>query len=296
MAHLVQLNDTTKGRQKSSIKKLMALFTWLLSLSFAPSFSQNLDETYQFGLEQYALANYETASLAFERVLYFGDGKYAVNTLDHLARIRMSKGDIEGALKFYHRASVTSNDFAEKSYYTLRKCSGLLALQQTKLAMIDLFDISDELPDSTVLYKYFLLGVAHYSELDFNESRIAFKNAIPETDVIKRNQVDSLFNIVQSIKHPKPKTAKILSIFFPGAGQFYAGDVKNGINSLLLTGGFLFLGINTVINYGLFNSFVSVFPWFQRYYMGGYHRAERIAENRLREKQDAVFQSILNVY
>lgn len=274
----------------------MVLSIWFLSFNIQGTFAQNLDETYQFGLEQFALSNYETASLAFERVLYFGEGKYAVNTLDHLARIRLAKGDVEGASLFYHRASVTSNDFAEKSYYTLRKCSGLLAMQKTKLAMIDLFDISDELPDSTVKYKYFLLGVAYYSELNFNESRLAFKSAIPETEVIKRNQIDSMFNVVQHIKHPNPKTAKILSIFFPGAGQFYAGDVKNGINSLLLTGGFLFLGINTVINYGLFNSFVSVFPWFQRYYMGGYHRAERIAEKRLREKQDAVFQSIIDIY
>jgi tetratricopeptide (TPR) repeat protein len=274
----------------------MVLFIWSLSFNSQFTFAQNLDETYQFGLEQYALSNYETASLAFERVLYFGDGKYAVNTLDHLAKIRLAKGDIEGALQFYHRASVTSNDFAEKSYYTLRKCSGLLSLQKTKLAMIDLFDISDELPDSTVKYKYFLLGVAYFSELEFNESRLAFKNAISEHEVSKKNQIDSLFNVVQHIKHPNPKTAKILSIFIPGAGQFYAGDVKNGINSLLLTGGFLFLGINTVINYGVFNSFVSVFPWFQRYYMGGYHRAERIAEERLREKRDQVFQSIIDIY
>jgi len=296
MAHTAQQNVTTKGKWISSIKKLTALFIWFLSFNANGTFAQNLDETYQFGLEQYALSNFETASLAFERVLYFGDGKYAVITLDHLARIRLSKGDIEGASKFYHRASVTSNDFAEKSYYTLRKCSGLLALRKTKLAMIDLFDISDELPDSSLKYKYFLLGVAYYSELEFNESRLAFKSALPESDVNKRNQIDSLFNVVQNIKHPNPKTAKILSIFLPGAGQFYAGDVKNGINSLLLTGGFLFLGINTAVNYGLLNSFVSVFPWFQRYYMGGYQRAGRIAEDRFREKQDAVFQSIIDVY
>jgi len=274
----------------------MLLLVFSLSILFPRASAQDLEETYRFGLEQYAISNYESATLAFERVLYFGKGQYIISTLDHLARIKLAQGDPESAIKYYHRASVTADEYAEKSWYTLRKCAGLLSLQKTKLAMVDLYDITDNLPDSTLKYKYFLLGVAHFAELNFAESRIAFKQALPETEVSKRNSLDSLFNVVQDIKHPKAKTAKILSIIIPGAGQFYAGDIKNGVNSLLLTGGFMFLGINTAVKYGFMNSFVSVFPWFQRYYMGGYHRAERIAVERLAEKRDYIYQEVLNLY
>jgi tetratricopeptide (TPR) repeat protein len=274
----------------------MLRFFFILSLFSFTATAQNLEETYRFGLEQYALSNYEVASLAFERVLYFGEGHYSISSLDHLARIQLARGEQENAVKYYHQAAVMSDDYAEISWFTLRKCAGLLALHQTQLALIDLYGVSDNLPDSTLHYKYFLLGVAHFSTLNFEESHLAFKQALPTSEVVKQNQLDSLFHVVNHMRHPNPKTAKILSIILPGAGQFYAGDVKNGINSLLLTGGFLFLAINTAVNYGIVHSMASVFPWFQRYYLGGYARAGRIAEDRLAEKRDRIYQGILNVY
>jgi TM2 domain-containing membrane protein YozV len=151
----------------------------------------------------------------------------------------------------------------------------------------------NSLPDSLIRYKNFLLGITWFNELDFEASRMSFKEALQADDIAEKNAVDSLFYALSKIKHPNPKTAKTLSIFFPGAGQFYAGDIKNGINSLLLTGAFLALGISTAIRYSLVDAFGSVLPWFQRYYMGGYNRAERIAEERLREKQNKIFKGLL---
>ena len=98
------------------------------------------------------------------------------------------------------------------------------------------------------------------------------------------------------IKNPKPKTAKILSMIVPGSGQFYAGDIKNGINSLLLTGGFIYLGVHAALNYGIINSLASASPWIQRYYLGGFKRAELIAEERLALKRDRIYQQILDVF
>jgi tetratricopeptide (TPR) repeat protein len=274
----------------------MLRFFCILSLFSFSATAQDLEETYHFGLEQYALSNYDVASLAFERVLYFGEGHFAISSLDHLARIQLTQGEKESAVNYYHRAAVMSDAYAEKCWFTLRKCSGMLALHKTQLALIDLYGISDDLPDSIVYYKNFLLGVAHFSNLNFEESRNAFKHALPASESVKQHQLDSLFQVLIHIRHPNPKAAKILSVILPGAGQFYAGDVKNGINSLLLTGGFLFLAVNTAVNYGIVHSMASVFPWFQRYYLGGYTRAGRIAEDRLSEKRDLIYQNILNVY
>jgi hypothetical protein len=84
-----------------------------------------------------------------------------------------------------------------------------------------------------------------------------------------------------------------MSIFLPGLGQFYAGDIKNGLNSLLLTGGFFTIGFIVAINYSLVDAMVAVVPWIQRYYVGGYNRAAGIAENKKKSKQDKVYQAIL---
>ena len=110
------------------------------------------------------------------------------------------------------------------------------------------------------------------------------------------NKIDSLFVVLESIKGPKPKKARILSTFLPGLGQLYAGDIKNGINSFVLTGVLFVLGINTAINLTLLDALMTVAPWFQRYYMGGYNRAENIAAEKFKEKQNRVFLSILSVY
>jgi hypothetical protein len=83
-------------------------------------------------MEQYALSNFQTASLAFERVLYFGDGKFAIQSLDRLANMRLQQNDVEGAINYYHQASVRANEYNEKSWFTLRKCAGLLAQQKPK--------------------------------------------------------------------------------------------------------------------------------------------------------------------
>lgn len=248
------------------------------------------------GTEQYALSNFQTASLAFERVLYFGDDQYVLQSLDHLANIRLKQNDVEGAINYYHQASVRANEYNEKSWFTLRKCACLLTLRKTQIALIDLYDLNDNLPDSSLHYKYFLLGIAHFSTLDFPKSRGALVKAIPVKEIKKIAQVDSLFDVLMKIKNPKPKTAKILSMIIPGLGQFYAGDIKNGVNSLLLTGGFLLLGIHSALNYGIINSLASASPWIQRYYLGGFKRAELIAEERLALKRDGIYQQILNIF
>jgi hypothetical protein len=82
-------------------------------------------------------------------------------------------------------------------------------------------------------------------------------------------------------------------MIIPGSGQFYAGDVKNGFNSLLLTGGFVTVGFIIAINYSLLDSFVSVIPWIQRYYIGGIKRSGDIAVDRKLQKQDEIYQEIL---
>lgn len=274
-------------------KFLCFVLSWIACIQLQ---AQDLEGTYQLGLEQFKLGHHESAALAFERVLYFGNGEHQVACLHHLADMQLQQGNPYAASEFFGRASVASEDYPTQVWYTLRKCSGLLQASQSRLALVDLLGIGAEIPDTLLRYKNFLLGITQFAEFNFSESRLAFKEALKEDDIAGKNRIDSLFIVLSKIKHPNPKTAKTLSIIFPGAGQFYAGDIKNGINSLLLAGSFLALGINTAIQYSFLDALTSVMPWFQRYYMGGYHRAERIAAERLHEKQDAVFQEVLNTF
>ena len=272
---------------------------FVILLCFVLSFglqAQNVEETFAFGKEQYALGRFESSELALERVLFFGNGLYQVECLGLIGDMRMQQGKAKEAVTYYSRAARAASEYETQVWFLLRKTSGLLASGNGKLAMIDLLGISDHVTDTLLRYRNFLMGVAQFQELDFASGKNSFLAALPESAVKERQQVDSLFQVLEKIKHPNPRTARILSICLPGLGQFYAGDIKNGINSLLLTGAFLALGINTAIKYTLVDAFGSVLPWFQRYYMGGFSRAERIAEDRLREKQDKIFRALIEVY
>ncbi len=272
---------------------------FVILLCFVHSFllqSQNLEETFKLGKEQYALGRFQSSELALERVLFFGNGLHQVECLGLIGDMRMQQGLTKEAVSYYSRAAKASAIYEEQVWFILRKTSGLLASRNSKLAMIDLLGITENISDTLLRYRNFLLGVAQFQELDFSASKIAFLGALPDSAIVARNQVDSLFQVLEKIKHPNPRTARILSICLPGLGQFYAGDIKNGINSFLLTGAFLALGIHTAVKYTLVDAFGSVLPWFQRYYMGGFSRAERIAEDRLREKQNKIFSSLVHLY
>jgi TM2 domain-containing membrane protein YozV len=270
-----------------------SLLFLILNLLTGFAAAQDVEQTFSLGKEQMVMKHYDAASLAFERVLFFGEGKYQSECLGYLGDMSMAQNETAKAIQYYGRASVASKEPALSTWFSLRKCSALLKQKETKLALIELLGQPNNLPDTLTRYKNFLLGITWFNEFDFEASRISFKEALQVDDIAEKNAVDSLFYALSKIKHPNPKTAKTLSIFFPGAGQFYAGDIKNGINSLLLTGAFLALGISTAIRYSLVDAFGSVLPWFQRYYMGGYNRAERIAEERLREKQNKIFKGLL---
>ena len=83
-------------------------------------------------------------------------------------------------------------------------------------------------------------------------------------------------------------------MIIPGLGQFYAGDIRDGLNSLIISSAFMYLGINTALQYSFIEA-TSVVPWFARYYMGGYNHAKIIMENRIEEKQFSIYQQILKI-
>ncbi|NJK95024.1 MAG: hypothetical protein HC905_09040 [Bacteroidales bacterium] len=61
---------------------------------------------------------------------------------------------------------------------------------------------------------------------------------------------------------PNPRTASILSLCFPGLGQFYAGDIKNGINSLLLTTALVSLGVKISLEQSIWDGIFLLCPGF----------------------------------
>jgi hypothetical protein len=253
---------------------------------------QDVHTTFTMGRENAILGNTEAAIAQLERVIFFGEGTYDADAFSLLGDMYTKDGKFVEAADVYNQAAqaVSSND--EIIRLKLLQSAALIRAGKSELATIELYGIQPAETDSAFLKHQFLVGITQFKAGEFESSRKAFRGAT--ADRKSQEQIDSLFAELGRIKHPKAKTARILSIIFPGAGQFYAGDVKNGINSMLLTGGFIALGYFVATGYSLLDATVAVIPWIQRYYMGGFKRAGFIAEERMKEKQDRIYRELLN--
>ena len=107
----------------------------------------------------------------------------------------------------------------------------------------------------------------------------------------QKNAIHKIFEN-RKLNNPNPKTALVLSIIFPGAGQIYAGDVKDGINSLLLTSFIAVVAVYVAFEYQPLDA-ISIVPWFMRFYQGGIFNAKKIAETNRQFNRNQIFNNIL---
>jgi tetratricopeptide (TPR) repeat protein len=268
----------------------------ILSVSLALLISallhgQDVHATFAMARANAALGNIDAAVQQLERVIFFGDGKYDAEAFALLGELHLQNGAYTEAATAFNQAAQFSEITATINRLKLLQSAALIRSGKSDLASIELLGMHVEKNDSAFLKQQFLLGITQFTAGNFSESRTSFRNAAADTNA--KIRIDSLFEELSRIKHPKAKTARMLSIILPGAGQFYAGDIKNGVNSLLLTGGFVLLGYFVATQYSLLDATVAVIPWIQRYYMGGFKRAGFIAEERKKEKQDKIYREII---
>jgi tetratricopeptide (TPR) repeat protein len=277
----------------------MKRLCFVISLVFFSAFSiraQRPEETFRLGLQAIEMQHYSLARLAFERLLFFEQDSFLLGSMKQLGLIATHEGRLNEATGWFRRASAIAVSDQERAWFDLQCAAAYLKQNDPKMGLMFLLGIPENIPDSLLYYGSFLKGVAYFMELNFEESHRAFLSAVNPLDQKSRVKIDSLFRELHQMSHPRPRLARLLSIFVPGLGPFYAGDVKNGINSLLLTGGLLSLGIYALFFYTPIDAIIAIAPWFQRYYMGGYKRAEKIAADRLNQKRNHIYLEILDCF
>jgi len=265
----------------------------ILSICSFSGFSQDIQGTLTFADSLFATQNYEYAIKNYKRVLFFGDDKLNEIIQPKLANCFLLLDDYEKALFHYNLAySYTSNDSLSNEYLFKRV---LIYIIQNKpySALQELYNISVDSSAIQFKRREFFHAVIDFQNNQFESAENHFLYA--QNDTIKANQIIALFD-QYNLNKPKTKTARILSMFIPGAGQLYAGDVKNAANSLILTSGLTLLFIVTTKNYSLLDAFISVLPWINRYYVGGFTSAGHIAAQKIEEKKQKLYHEILLLF
>jgi hypothetical protein len=92
-------------------------------------------------------------------------------------------------------------------------------------------------------------------------------------------------------KRYNPQRAYIMSGIIPGSGQFASGEITAGLNSMLLIGGLYLISLRVMHIYSFWDAVLAVFPWIQRYYLGGMEHSKQLATSKIQHKR---YQSYLS--
>lgn len=267
------------------------LFTAVCSLLFLGiGFGQSVDQLIEFADEKVQQGQYELAAKEYQRALFFGPkdkvGPLSIATGDCYFEMR----DYAGAERYYRFAANLIHNDSLKTEVLLKKSSCLLLDHQYQLAIFDLLNLAHSISPSLERKKSILLGVAYFGMNDFERSEKYFLSSASRDEAIM-DEVSLLFDS-KKLMRPNPNLAYWMSVILPGSGQFYSGDVKNGLNSMILSLGLAVLTYNMAINQSILDALMTIFPWWQRYYIGGYNSARQIAELKRQENRAEIFQII----
>lgn len=276
-------------------RNLPVLFRAVFVLLCSPCISQNTEQTFFFAKKLFASSDYEVAVTAYQRALFFDRGVYRAEAYHHLGNCFYELREYEKASHCYDLAFFSEKNDSVKTELVFKKTSSLLLSKKFNDGIAELLSINDDSPRYIRKKRNFYLGIAYFglNETDISEKH--FLSCIDSSDSSSRENLKKQFLRVKKINKRHPKIARILSTILPGAGQFYSGDVKNGLNSLLINAAFIGLGVVVAKNYTPFDAVLAVFPWFQRYYTGGIKKSEIIAIQKINEKRNAVYQNIMDI-
>jgi tetratricopeptide (TPR) repeat protein len=265
------------------------LFLILITNSLA-SFGQSLVQTFDFANQLYQQKSYQNAVEAYKRVVYFDSTSlYSIQIYPKIADCLFNLEKYQESADYYDLAYFSSEDSILKDTYIIKKISCFLILQQYDYAEIEFLNLGSELPESLEYDKNFNEAILRFAKQEYDLSEQIFKKLASDTLAI-----NALFEKNTKVSKISPKKAKIMSMIIPGLGQLYVGDIKNGLNSFILSAGLFALGVRSAIINNPLDAAISVLPWFQRYYQGGFKKAELIAIAKIQEKRYKIYNQLLD--
>ncbi len=247
--------------------------------------------------QQSEMGNIDEAISLYRRVLFFDSlNVYSFEACAQLASCYTLKKDYVKAREFSKIAGNLASSDSLRNEMIFQVAYLYLLENDYNYALIELFGINDSGSYYFKSKKNFYLGISYFQLTDYSRARNFFSVCLDSADIKNQQLLDDIFNNIAHLrKRYNPKTATTLSVFIPGSGQLYCGDYKGALNSLLLTAGLAILYVNTAVNYTFIDATISVLPWFQRYYQGGFENAGKATIIKRERKIKEQYQQILSV-
>lgn len=255
-----------------------------------PAFSQDLSTSVQIADSLFQANQLGQAIKLYKRIVFFDkEEKYDSLTFARLAYSYYQQQDYRNAARYFEY----SYNVTEDVNYLYDQSLMQILSQDFKLAKLGLLNISSDGDEVLKARKLALLGMVNFKLKDFESANQYLTRFYEHTPVDDSLGFDLISSTTKIRKRYKKSKVKAMSLIIPGAGQMYCGDFKEGFNSLGIT--VLFGGIyfRVVSSLGLLDAFLSVLPWYQKYYLGGYMKAGVIAVNKQQELLDQLFNEMV---
>ena len=276
------------------------MFKILFSIAFSlvtvlNCFSQDTDQTIGIGDKHFESDQITEALYAYQRAVFFSPSGADPDVLLKIADCFVREGDFEKSIEYFDHAYYADPDDSIKIEILFRKANSFIQTNNFHFALIELLGIKTEGGSLLEKRRALYLASAYYGLENYSNAESHFLKALPITEFDSREAIAKIFSKKSNFYRPNPKAAFWMSVFLPGSGQLYSGDWGAGINSFILTGSLAALTIYLTKLYHPIDAILTVLPWFQRYYQGGFGQAERIAELQRERKRSETYQELLTI-
>lgn len=234
--------------------------------------------------------NYQQTIESCKRVAFF-EKKYIPQTDWLIAESFFMLQDWENASNNYERAYFTQQNDSLKAEIILKKSLCFIFLEKYLHAKNELYNINNQSGRYFTQKRDLYLGIVH---INLEEYQLA-KNVL-ESVFDNENDIKIGIKKLKKAERINPKLAVFSSAVIPGMGQIINHEYKDGLNSFAINALFAGLFIYTGINYSLVDGFISIFPWFQRYYMGGIKNAKNAALKRQKYNRNESIVYFISMY
>ncbi len=232
----------------------------------------NSSLAFQYGMDRYLNQDYFRAITEFKRFIFFNSNnklKYKAKYYIGLSYLR--GGDYKNSRKvFYNIIENGEGNYIEDAY--LKVADTYLEENFKSIKIHKHYDFTPSFfsPD------YYLQYLNRFTDGKYSDevkSKILFTYLL-NCDYKKASYIRAYFTFkekkyksitenlsleidkIKNISYKSKTIATLLSIFIPGGGQIYAGEVKEGFIALLVNTSMAFLSVYSFINY---SKFVGVF-------------------------------------
>ena len=256
-------------------------------------FSQSISRLKEYSDEQYEKGNYSIALKEFQRILLFDEAQEYNDLYYKVAAIYYEIREYEKAIVYYDFAWKAAGNDSIKIEMAFKKILCHFQLRDYYSGLSELYDLPEHLSPHFEQIKNLYFAICHFGLNEKYESLQYFAQIVDSAGL---HQIDSCFVQLNKVeKKYDPDKLEMMSIILPGLGQTYAGDLKSGLNSLLLLGGIVTYAYHTMLVYSILDGTLVLTSWFYRYYTGGHRKAYDLGVKKIQEQRNETYLQVMDI-